>query len=681
MSTVNFKVFNDFQVMDILPEILDHIASYTDAESHLACTYVCRDWRKIFERHLRRTVNPCLSPYKQFFACSGSEGDRRHHIAALLRRHKEHIRHLTVTDNAVLLAALDSNLTDLLSLTMMPEPNTLGTFSDEFSKSLIGDNPSTSDSGSNRWKIAVQRQAFASGYRRGEAGCTRASWLLVLENPGLQHLVFEWNWNILGFNARWNKHKCYHPLPPSKDFLDRVFSGLASVRHVRIGFFIDTYLFSNLSTLLPNVTSFVYTGQVYFNPVTIQLVPRPELKRLVFNGGIDIRQFRSLVVAFPNLRHLSILRFKDNEGNYSDDDVDAKATGVNMETPMDVLEYPSLESLVFADSHGSYGNNHGYITKLLASRIRFPRIREMKSYVDIVGPSVVRQALRMLPALEVLHCWSPVSEIASVVEENEEVAAIHPIRVLNLHSSESHMPGLHTTITLMPFLVKLCIYKCAIDRRTLSSIVKNCRSLERFYFNLQESDGREMVDLLVGGATSLKSCEGNGHVVLAEDLIESAEWSCMGLEKLDVEVFGVPKQTREHEKVLEKLWTLNLSWFIATTNGATAFAELRYVELEQALEKLQQVGYELTPDEAKALERRRVSHTIQRKVYGRLGCLTQLQQISFISEFDHTTERQERFDGLEFNLMCDLGGQASLEHVKGICFSQPKPAINKADYE
>lgn len=86
----------------------------------------------------------------QIFACSGSEGDRRHHIAALLQRRKTRIRDLTVTDNAVLLAALDSNLTDLLSLTMQSVPSTQGNFSEEFSKSLIGDNPSASDSASNQ---------------------------------------------------------------------------------------------------------------------------------------------------------------------------------------------------------------------------------------------------------------------------------------------------------------------------------------------------------------------------------------------------------------------------------------------------------------------------------------------------------------------------------------------------
>ncbi|KAF9538817.1 hypothetical protein EC957_006189 [Mortierella hygrophila] len=582
-------------------EILDHIASYTDTESHLTCTYVCRDWRRIFQRRLWRTVNPCLSPYKQIFACSGSEGDRRHHIAALLRRHKEYIRHLTVIDNAVLLAALDSNLTDLFSLTMVAELNTRYAFPEKFSKNLIGVNPSASNSGSNRWKTAVQREAFASGYRRGE--------LDVLGHRGY------WCWKILDYNT-WCS------------------SGTGK------------YWTSKESA-------------VYFNPVTIQLAPRPELKRLIFQGGIDIRQLRSLVVAFPNLRHLSIPQFKDKEDKYSDDDVDAEAMGVSMGIPMVVLEYPSLESLVFDDGYGRCGYDYGNIIKLLTSRIRLPRIKEVKSYTDIVGPSVVRQTLWMFPALKALHCWSTLSETASIVEENKEEAAIHPIRVLNLYTNESHIPGLYTTITRMPFLVKLCIQNCAIDRRTLSSIVKSCKSLERLYFNLQEGDGREMADLLVGGATSLKSC----------------------LEKLDVEVFGVPRPTREQEKLLEKLWALDPSWFRATTDGATAVAELRDVELEQARERLQQVGYELTQDEAEALEQRRVSHTIQRKVYRRLGCLTQLQQISFISRLDPTTGRQERFDGLEFNLMCSLGGQAILDHVKAVCFSQPKPAINEADYK
>lgn len=415
-----------------------------------------------------------------------------------------------------------------------------------------------------------------------------------MENPGLQHLVFEWNWSILGFNVSWgiDKYRYAVPLPGllTKDFLSRVFSRITSVRHVNIGFNIDGYLLSNLATLLPNVTSFVYTRQVFFDTVVIQLAPRPELKRLEFQQGIDIEQLRAIVVAFPDLRHLSILRFKNDNGGYNDEDHDAEYTGVRMETPMDVLEHPSLESFVFT-------HKRGHITKLLASRIRFPKIKEIKSYSMIAGPDVVRQALWNFPALEVLHCWNPVSEIASIAEKDDEEAVIHPIRVLGLHSDEPHMLGLHTIITRMPSLVKLCIHTCVIDERTLSSIVKTCRSLERFYFNLQESDGREMVDLLVGGSTYLKSCEGNGHIVLAEDLIESAEWPCVGLEKLDIEVFGVPRPTKEEEKVSDKLWAFDPSWFHATTDGATTAAELRDIELEQARESLQQIRYGLTPDE------------------------------------------------------------------------------------
>jgi hypothetical protein len=150
---------------------------------------------------------------------------------------------------------------------------------------------------------------------------------------------------------------------------------------------LDNYICSNLATLLPNVTSFVYTGQAYFGTVAIQLAPRPELKRLTFQHCININQFQALVVAFPDLRHLSIFSFKNNNGSYSDDD---EATGVNMETPMYVLEYPSLESFVFTND---FGHRRGHIIKLLTSRIRFSRIKEMKSYAKIVGPSLVRQAL------------------------------------------------------------------------------------------------------------------------------------------------------------------------------------------------------------------------------------------------------------------------------------------------
>ncbi|KAF9151294.1 hypothetical protein BG015_006860 [Linnemannia schmuckeri] len=279
-----------------------------------------------------------------------------------LRRHKKHIRHLTVTDNAVLLAALDSNLTDLLALTMQTFPNTSGTFSAEFSMNLVGDSPSVSESGASRWKTVVLRDMFASYYRRGEAACIRASWLLVLENPGLQHLVFMWNWNILFSEVKWgaNKYRTPVPLPGLmvKGFLDRVFRWLTSIRHVNIGLYTDNYLLSNLPTLLPNITTFVHSGVVFFDAIAIQLAPYPKLKCLTFS---------------------------QDSGGYIDDDDDTENSGVNMETPMNILEYLSLESFVFT-------NYRGHI-KLLNPRVRFPRIKKMRSYSKIVGPSIVRQAL------------------------------------------------------------------------------------------------------------------------------------------------------------------------------------------------------------------------------------------------------------------------------------------------
>ncbi|KAF9151293.1 hypothetical protein BG015_006859 [Linnemannia schmuckeri] len=226
----------------------------------------------------------------------------------------------------------------------------------------------------------------------------------------------------------------------------------------------------------------------------------------------------------------------------------------------------------------------------------------------------------------------------------------------------------------MSFLVKLCIHKLIIDGRTLSTIVKVCRSLERFYFDLQEGDSHEMVDLLIKGTTSLKTCEGKGHVVLVEDLIDSAEWTCVGLEKLDNEVFGVPRPMRDQEKLLDKLWSLDPVWFKVTTDGATTIGKLQDIDPEQARQRLRQLGHKLTSNEAEALEQRRASHTILRKVYQRLGYRKrkQLRQLGFISEPDRPIGGCDRFDGLEFDLMCSLGGQDALEHLMEIYFSQPK---------
>ncbi|KAH7052978.1 hypothetical protein BKA57DRAFT_534106 [Linnemannia elongata] len=111
--------------MVIYPEIFDHNASYADAESCLTCITVCRAWKEAFTQW----------------------------TSTLIRTHRRHINDLTVTNNSVLLASLDNNLSQLqcLKLKWRDVCRRPREFMDEkytSNKSNIGDNgPITATTG------------------------------------------------------------------------------------------------------------------------------------------------------------------------------------------------------------------------------------------------------------------------------------------------------------------------------------------------------------------------------------------------------------------------------------------------------------------------------------------------------------------------------------------------------
>ncbi|KAG9066996.1 hypothetical protein KI688_012908 [Linnemannia hyalina] len=619
---------------------------------------------------------------------------------------------------------------------------------------------------------------------QGPAARTRATWFLIRSNPGLVRLSFHKSWSNLKFE---NDKKPFHP--PNQGLYTTPQSMWMSDEA-------ESFLQEMFSTHIP------------------------KLRHLEMGHGIE----GSLG--------------GDGDGNNSEEDNSNSTTAIDLVTfPRNaVLEWPSVESITISpykpDPYdlakiekrqtwmvGSrsisplspFTQNMG---DLLDALVRFQGVTHFNGSITLPSADMFRQPLWAFPALTRVECSSQGRGeifITDTLGGNDYDIKQHPIQelVLRHNIGIGSSQDVESLFFQMPHLVKVEIHGYELDGAAVLEIVRNCRRLRRVWFDLKKPDDyyeeeggsslsfRVMVDILVESPETLMSLRGRGHIVLAQDLVESREWGCkemeeldieifgvprltkgqeevldalsksdrgivakqqqqqerdvdtaeqirrrlqqlrsgdeltsaeaealdrrlvsyavqrkvyqrlgeltqlkrltfgrrteylsrvtparldtlefslasglteLGLEKLDIEVFEVPRPTREQEKVLGKLWALDPSWFRATTDGATAVAELQDVELEQARERLRQVGYELTPDEAEALEQRR-------------RCLTQLQQISFISNLDRTTGRQERFDGLEFNSMRSLGGQAVLDHVKVICFSQPKPAINGADYE
>lgn len=149
-------------------------------------------------------------------------------------------------------------------------------------------------------------------------------------------------------------------------------------------------------------------------------------------------------------------------------------------------------------------------------------------------------------------------------------------------------------------------------------MLRGCSSI------FKENCSQEILVLLVK-SPGLKSFRGNGHTVLAQDAVDSAEWSCVGLEELDIEIVGIPQPQTRHLQALKNLWKLDPFWFKTTIDEAVITAGQQEGELAQIRQRLQQLGHEPTSNEIQALEWRHASHALERKVFQRLGRLIQLR--------------------------------------------------------
>ncbi|KAF9102452.1 hypothetical protein BGX29_004595 [Mortierella sp. GBA35] len=681
-----------------IPEILHLIATFVDAESCLACISVCRQWNKVFTPHLWRTVDPRASPHKRIFETGGEQSGRKLWISALLQTHRHHIRELMVTDDAVLFASLNADLTGLQTLSLTwnhQEPNLLENVPLDSDGSQDGggaqNDPGNEDSGSihdhggyeisggyegdvsesdaDLWQSLIPTSAFVEPYYPWTLARTRACWRLILTNPGLRHLVLEELLPILELEANWSEDPD-NEIPPvltptSRNFLVDAFSRLTSIQHIEIGMIADDFLLGNLATLLPNLTSFIHSDVAYFDPSTILSTPHRALKKLEFKGGISTSQFRAIVVAFPALSHLTLLEF--------DRDSDSGACAAARK---EVLVHASLEHLSIR-----YDN-----CLRLDARTRFPKITQLNGDVEISCANDIRKILWTYPALQRLYSRNETAEGVRLTEEEKELYSRevheHKIQALTLDNLVFDAQHLDTIVAQMPFLVELKIDGDKIDGRALRQITKTCRRLERLYFDLQEGCTREMLGMLAEGPTTLKSCRGEMHVVLAEDAAEGPEWSCIGLEELDIEVFGVPRLSEDQERLLGNLQRFDSTLFMSTNEALVIADPEEQDNMEEILERLQHLGHELTAGEVEALERRRYSHAVQRKVYRRLGRLTQLQRLNFGKENGFwIRECPERVDTLEFNLTSGLAELATLKRLEDVHIFQVNHRIGEADLD
>ncbi|KAF9139624.1 hypothetical protein BGX30_007678 [Mortierella sp. GBA39] len=561
--------------MTDVPEILAAIGLHLDIDSLLACTTVCRQWSAVFSPCIWHNFDITRKLWRHVLDPRGiskpgnadSYIERQERLTALMKKHNQHIRHLTVKDKMVLIAALEAPLTGLHSLTLELEI-----------WELDADDEESDVNKSNTWismmlaaiaetsplKSLVPESAFAEDTEgnRATLDWTRACWLVVFMNSALRRLTYGGYSSLRyvnflatqspeeeggGSSAAGVTEDTKMPVltSVSESFLVDILSRLSRLRHLELGMNADNFIFHNLATLLPNLDSFVHVDRAFIHTGAVQLAsPHQALRILDFQQvSMTASQLRAIVVAFPVLHRLSITQARSRiyDVNYDKYNIVTSPTSFQVE---DIFEHSSLASLSI---------RHQPHIDFLRSRTRFSRITGIDRSVPIKNAYELRQLLWAFPSLESLDSEYELGErvplrAEEIVHEDRE----YHIRSLNINTSSFSTCDLDSCIAQMPFLALLEISGGFLDGRVLTELARTCVHLVYARFDLQEECSQELNALFVG-CSKLRECLGKGHRVWAEDIMNGPEWTCSGLEKLDMKVGGVPRLSVEQMYVLDKM--------------------------------------------------------------------------------------------------------------------------------
>ncbi|KAG0051580.1 hypothetical protein BGZ89_003489 [Linnemannia elongata] len=418
-------------------------------------------------------------------------------------KHMQWIRDLNMDDVAILDAALKANLTDLQSLTVGYLGTSLLYKTDE--ECELDQEPLVSSSSiPSEWETLAPRSAFCS------CGCNiwvldriHAIWAFVLSNPGLI--------DSLSTPSRF---------PIRSPLLQP---------QLRCA---DDYLLINMGTLLPTLESFVHSGQAGFDYETLaSSAPHSNLRSLaITRGSISHLQLHSIAMMSPALRDLSVYRS-------------------NIEwapnTPrLPTLEHGSLHTLPIRETYD--------FAAIYIARIRFPNVRTLIIQVGRVekSTSMFQHLSAVFPQLDCLEARGVFWGKKKMVNAHAPPAQIYSLtRLLLCGRGQEHF-SVHALVLQMPFLVRQEVG--LISSTGLNAISSTCsNTLVYLRFSLTDNWSAQVCQLLAT-CTRLKEFRGNGHVVLAEDIINGPAWTCIGLEKLDI-VIRVPfKTSLDHLQCLDR---------------------------------------------------------------------------------------------------------------------------------
>ncbi|KAG0264726.1 hypothetical protein BGZ95_003529 [Linnemannia exigua] len=156
----------------------------------------------------------------------------------------------------------------------------------------------------------------------------------------------------------------------------------------------------------------------------------------------------------------------------------------------------------------------------------FRRIKDFDNFLSI---------LRMLPGMEHLHALNIYGGqhhndrgAGDQRRPNSKEAEIQ-LRTLILQNHPWYPSSMSPLLARASYLVKLEV--CYIPREAIATIAQPCRNMEHLVFSVTQRCSKEINQLLME-CSRLKSLQGKGLAIMANDMLQGQGWSCLGLQRL-----------------------------------------------------------------------------------------------------------------------------------------------------
>ncbi|KAF9146983.1 hypothetical protein BG015_011437 [Linnemannia schmuckeri] len=629
--------------MTLTQAILSRVGLFLDAESCCICVAVCKQWKEIFAPIFWHTVDHKTWRVTANHARSSRRPQEEQvEVNNRVLEHKDLIRDLTLTDHKMLYAMRMAGLTKLTSLTLdMPDRMSVNDYGTETVSTLVKRQLTAiaqslaTVAEDNRFDDEVPEELFQPlNCSVGVMCLTRAYWRMVLMNPNLQQLTFKirnpgyiWPLGVVKeTTAHGSSNSAAVLTSGSTTFLTNLLPNLRTMTHLEVGQNADEFLFLRLAAELPNLKSFVHSEYSQFDPDMLLAHSHTNLQNLVFRIAVlSPAQARAIVVAFPGLRSLSIPGCSITKEEILEVDL------------WEELVHPMLTTMSIDDPSG-----------FVQCRVKFPNVRTLNCAVFLSTNLVLQRLLKAFPVVGHLEARSMEPKPSETEEDEEEfeIQSEHqiprPCMIKTLIAYDVWRPSdrIDRVFCQMDLLVRLDVDW--IGRRALRELGRVCTNLEYARFDLREGCSRELIGLFVG-CPKLKECRGSGHEILADDIIGSAEWTCLGIRKLEIDVVGILRLSQGQETRLNT-WRLN-------------------------------GNIELTEAEQDAMDLQLFSYEIQRQVYARLGRLRELKEL-YLGQHSTPKVNVARFtnegvaisEGLEMTLASGLAELGGIKDLRMIAF-------------